>query len=351
MWTGRAPIEASVFAIDVSNEHMMDGPEGNPTLANKMAQTFHDVGLVLLRGQPELGNHLKVMRDWSQVCMPNVAIYEAGANPREGKGIDNVYEVGAPREAYLHYHHEMAYVGESVKNLGFCATDVLSPTPSDPLRGSSFVSCNLRATDDLMKTELGRKLKEKGVCYIRCLTDRNEFKDMDGIYNHWQRSFLTEDPEVAQKMAEAKGLECEWGEHRYLKTKYYVSAFEYFPQLDRNLLYCSIADHGSWFDTYPDMKKKNYIASWDSATSKERPLAMTYGDGEEFTREDWETFVKVYDDHGMPIHWQKGDIAVVCNYRWAHGRLGYDLNAGEKRELGVILGEMYPRVQCIDAAW
>ena len=28
--------------------------------------------------------------------MPHLAKYEGGANPRKGKGVDNVYEVGAP---------------------------------------------------------------------------------------------------------------------------------------------------------------------------------------------------------------------------------------------------------------
>ena len=66
---------------------------------------------------------------------------------------------------------------------------------------------------------------------------------------------------------------------------------------------------------------------------------------------DLETFVKVYDDNGIPLQWQKGDIAVVCNYRFAHGRLGYECGPGEKRELGVILGEMYPRLGNREHAW
>jgi len=354
MWYGDRkllPFAQEEYTIDVTNEHMMEGPEGNPALAKRMLKQFEDVGLVLMRGQNELGNHLDVQRDWAKVCMPNLAKYEGGANPRAGKHVANVYEVGAPKEAWLHYHHEMQYIGDTVRCLGFCATDVLEPTAEEPLRGASYVSCNLKATDDILKTELGQKLKEKGVTYIRCLTDREEFADMDGVYNHWQMSFGTEDPAVAQKRAEAKGLVCEWGENRYLKTKFTVSSFEYYPRLDRNLLYSSIADHGAWFDTWPGMSCKNYMSDYEKATAVERPLAMTYGDGTEFTLEDWKTFVDVYDRHGIPIQWQKGDIAVVCNYRFAHGRLSYDLQEGEKRELGVILGEMKPRTQCKPGKW
>ena len=120
----------------------------------------------------------------------------------------------------------MAYIGDTIKCLGFCATDVLQPKPDDPLRGASYVSCNLRATDDVLKTPFGQKLKEKGVTYIRCLTDKTKYEGNNmvdgvelGIYNHWQtlvlnkclsyahskfRSFMTDDKAEAQKRADAK---------------------------------------------------------------------------------------------------------------------------------------------------
>ena len=223
---------------------------------------------------------------------------------------------------------------------------------------------------------------------MRLLTDRKFILNI-------LRSFGTDCPKEAQKRAESKGLVVEWGADGYMKTKFTVSGFEYFPTLDRNLLYSAIADHGSWFDTWPGMAELDYMSEYKTAHDAERPLAITYGDGSEFTLEgtvdmlswtrklkwtmmnrlifwcstrrsslnfhqflvanfvpsDLETFVKVYDDNGIPLHWQKGDIAVVCNYRFAHGRLGYELQPGEKRELGVILGEMYERSGNRSHAW
>merc|ERR1712062_880731 len=57
-------IPEDAYIIDVTNEHMMDGPEGNPALAAKMLKQFEDVGLVLMRGQPKLADRLDVMREW-----------------------------------------------------------------------------------------------------------------------------------------------------------------------------------------------------------------------------------------------------------------------------------------------
>jgi hypothetical protein len=61
------------------------------------------------------------------------------------------------------------------------------------------------------------------------------------------------------------------------------------------------------------------------------------------TREEKQQFVDVYDNHGFPIPWEQGDLALCCNFRTAHGRPAYKLDQGEKRELGVVLGNLYAR--------
>ena len=109
-----------------------------------------------------------------------------------------------------------------------------------------------------------------------------------------------------------------------------------------NLLYASVADDGMWFDTWPKGMHLPY---------EDRPLKLTYGDLSEFTREEKELFVDVYDRFGVPIPWNTGDIAIVCNYRFAHGRPGIHLADGEERELGVLIGEPYERVGDLPDKW
>lgn len=131
------------------------------------------------------------------------------------------------------------------------------------------------------------------------------------------------------------------GPDRLLKTRFYISAFEYFPQLDRNLLYASLADDGSWFDSWPLVQH---------LPADERPLKLTFGDGTEFTDDEKRLFIKVYDDYGIPIPWKVGDVALICNYRFAHGRPAVHLKEGEQRELGVLIGESFDRVQDLEAS-
>ena len=97
-----------------------------------------------------------------------------------------------------------------------------------------------------------------------------------------------------------------------------------------------------WFDAWPKVMHLPY---------DERPLKLTFGDDTEMTLEEKQLFVDVYDRFGIPIQWNVGDIAVVCNYRFAHGRPGIHLDGDEERELGVVIGESFDRVGDLPDKW
>ena len=335
-WTGTPPIDPAAFTIDCSGYAMDAGDQAaNSELAIRMRAAFHDIGLVHLTNTrlTDLGD----MRLFAKHVIESDMDYKGGANPRDALQ-PNVYEIGAPLPAFLHYHHEMAYVGRSTSMLGFLCKAAV------PGKGATFVSDNVKATEALLDTEFGQKLKQHGLCYHRKLTDRRAFegKEAVGVYNHWQKSMMTEDPAEAEAAAQARGLQTEWGPDGLLITRYYISGFEYFPQLDRNLLFSSMADDSVWFDAWPLVMELPH---------EERPLKLTFGNDEELTKEDIRLFIDIYDRFGMPIDWRVGDIGIVCNYRWAHGRPSIHLEREEKRELGVMIGKSFERVQDVAGKW
>jgi hypothetical protein len=317
------------------------------SLKQRMEHTFQEEGLVYVRKTGFKG--AKELRAVMDICEVQSMRYEGGANLRPhfpGSENVNVYETGAPRDAHLHYHHEMAYVKESCQWIGFMCLE----QTKNPFKGSSFASHQLKATDYLLETPLGRKLAEKGVCYVRKLPDRKFFEDnhLDTsiVYNFWQTSMLTEDMGEAEAMANKKGLEVEWVDSpvfgRYMVTKYYASAFEHCPHTDRNVLYSSVADDYMWFDSWPGVVNLPH---------EERPLKLNFGDDSVMTRQEKQEFVDAYDNFGFPIPWEQGDVALLCNFRTAHGRPAYELEKGEKRELGVVLGNLFGRKGAVDGKW
>eukprot|EP01094_Clydonella_sp_ATCC50884_P017164 TRINITY_DN2935_c0_g1_i1.p1 TRINITY_DN2935_c0_g1~~TRINITY_DN2935_c0_g1_i1.p1 ORF type:complete len:380 (-),score=120.54 TRINITY_DN2935_c0_g1_i1:176-1273(-) len=353
-WTGQPAFDAKAATVDCSGTDMAAGI--TPGVLRRARAAFETHGLVLL-ANTGLGADLEAMGEWGKAIMGSQMKYEGGANARKTI-VKNVYETGAPRQALLHYHHEMAYVSQSTSMLCFSCAAACDDTPRAPgeaAKGATFLSHNALVTDALLATELGTKLKEKGICYIRCLTDALEMDGDDmsanGVYNTWQQSFGVTSQEEAEKIARSKGLHVEWGPGRYMRTKHYTSAFEYHPATDCNMLYSSIADHGSWFDTWPGVMELPYMECYENASPAERPLKITYGDDTDFTADELRLFCELYDRFGFPINWKQGDVAVVCNYRFAHGRPGYELEEGEERTLGVQLGPIFDRVGQRDDKW
>lgn len=332
------------YNIDCSKYDMLNLTKDQRNgLTQEVKDKFHDVGLCYMTntGLKKLDH----MREWASIVVDGTA-YTGGANPRNAlpdAESPNVYDVGAPKEAWLHYHHEMVYVGKSPLSLAlFCAKRVEN-------KGWTYISENMQVTDHILSTPMGQKLK-KGICYIRNLTDKEYYKNKGmcegAVYNHCQDSFDTTDPDEAVELARKRDLKTEWvvspDGNRFLKTKYYCSAYEYFPQYDRNVLYSSIADDFMWFDTWPGVKETPF---------DERPLRLTFGDDEELTQAERQQYVDEYDRFGFPIQWNVGDIAMLCNYRWAHGRPTYTLEEGEERELGVLLGQRFDRIGQVEGKW
>lgn len=329
-----AGIKPEEFTIDCTR--YQKNLSSNEQLRNRVRETFLRTGLVYLTNTGSRDPKL-LQKPFEDILGTNV-VYEGGANPRSH--IDgNVYDTGVSMESFVHYHHEMAYISKSVRNLSFFCTD-LSPG----VDGSTYVSDNIAVTNAIQHSELGRKLREKGICYVRKLTDREQFKTAPpiGVYNHWQKSFLTECPKEAEKSANSRGLSVEWAPNREMITKFYISSYEYCPYIDRNLLYVSAADHSIWFDTWPNVKQ---------LPQEKRPLKLTYGDDTEFTDDEIAEFVDIYDDYGMKLDWKVGEAALVCNYRFLHGRPIVQLEAGQIRNLGVVLGEIFNRVGPVPGKW
>ena len=53
------------------------------------------------------------MKRMVNVIIPDNALYEGGSNWRNHIET-NIYDTGAPKEAWLHYHHEQTYLDESL---------------------------------------------------------------------------------------------------------------------------------------------------------------------------------------------------------------------------------------------
>jgi len=111
-------IDPSRYLIDGKGKITEADVDPNSTLASEMRAKYADTGLCHLRNTGV--KNLRLQRDLARILIGTESEYEGGANAR-GRDVDlgNVYDIGAPLSAALHYHHEMTYKQHSVTKLGF----------------------------------------------------------------------------------------------------------------------------------------------------------------------------------------------------------------------------------------
>ena len=236
-------VDPARYLIDGQGKLTAADVHPDSILASEMRAKYHDTGLCHVSNTGL--QDMRLQRDLARILIGTETEYEGGANPRgRNEELGNVYDIGAPLTAALAYHHEVTYKDHSVTKLGFLCRKAVNRGQV----GWSFVSDSVQAHDAIMQTDLGQKLKERGLCFVRRMTDREGKVDAAAspvVYNHWQQSWMTDDPVEAEKKARDQGLQVVWNIHpelgRQMETRYYASAFEYVAELDRNLLITSIA--------------------------------------------------------------------------------------------------------------
>lgn len=152
----KIPIEQ--FTVDCSSYRPAKNPENE--LVERKEGVFKEIGVVRLTNTGV--TNAEVMKRYAKVILKGQMEYEGGGAAREALAV-NVFEVGAPHDARLHYHNEMAYNAPSMKNMAFCSIK----TPAG--KGDTYLSESTPVTDELMRTDLGRS--------------RNKGRP---THNHWQ---------------------------------------------------------------------------------------------------------------------------------------------------------------------
>jgi hypothetical protein len=361
-WTGTSAIPLEKIVVDGSqfdftkilekNENggwsLLSESDETKKLQAALEERFVNTGVFLLRSTA-----LKAMdpAGGAMALIPDLLAeagrrYVGGSNHR-GNLAPNVFDTGAPLSANLHYHHEMEYVADSIETISFMGISMPKSTS-----GATYVSDSVAVTKEILATPLGQKLKEKGICYVRKLPDLDHFRknpdttDSRLVFNYWQTSFETDCPIEAEKVAKSQGLEVEWVDSpifgRYMLTKFYISAFEFCPYTKKNLLYAGIGNSADWFDSWPVLM---------DLVPEERPMELWFGDDTPSTREERKQLMEVHDNHGIPIDWQEGDVAMICNRRFAHGRPAINIQPGENRKIGVKLGKGFKRQGDTKQGW
>ena len=262
---------------------------------DRLAERLGESGLVLLRGfESGAGTTLRDMLGVFGLAPMADARW---STPRSAVGEGAFTSTEYPPEQWIVLHSEMSYARSWPRLLAFQCR-----VPAGT--GGATTVCDLAALSAAIP-DLVEEFHEREVLYLR------NFRP--GIDIPWQNAFGTEDPEEVARIAEANELEIEWMPDGTLRTAQQAQGAITSPA---GALWFNQAQlfHPLQFD--PETR-----AALERAFGVEGlPRNATFGDGEPIPDAAIRRVLDALETHTRPLDWQAGDVALLDNMRWMHGR-------------------------------
>jgi len=238
----------------------------------------------------------------------NVMDYSGGTNKRETFA-SNTLSVGTePASINVLQHCEMAYDSKMPAYVSFG----MVKANSDGKGGTSFGSVR-KITQNIHDLGLEDKFRRLGVRYIR---------NFDGVqtsttYTTWQSQYATDQKSDVEARLRQEGKSFSWGDDDHLHVWYTTDAYTLHPTTGEELFINSgYSNNANWFTGW---------SPYDQMPAQERAFHTAWGDGTEFSTEEYALMEKAHKDAFLPeLPWAPGSMVVVDNFLVTHGRSNYE---------------------------
>lgn len=221
--------------------------------------------------------------------------------------------VAYPADRFLLWHNENSFNDEWPLRIAFCCFCPAQTGGETPIVDSCRV---YREIDPAVRSEF----ESRDVAYIR------NYKS--GVGLDWRSVFHSDDCEAISTYCGAHGITAEWHGGELLRTISSRPAVIAHPTTGER----------SWFNQaqhwHPGCLDSDVREALERSFGDSLPRNCTFGDGAAIPDELMRHVVSVYQRCEVVFPWKRGDVLVLDNVLWAHGRKPYQ---GERRML-VALG-------------
>lgn len=256
-------------------------------------------GAVLLRGPMLRDDAVEVAMEIIDEELLDDAFWSTPRSKVSGKTL-TATEYPSPRTIQLHC--EMAYMKTWPRYVAFHALVVAE-------EGGQTTICDIDAASRQIGPALLQQFANKGVTYRRTF--------QRGVDIPWQTAFQTQDKADVEEVGRRLGMTVEWKDGDALITTH-------------NAQGTITAEDGRpvWFnqahlfhESALDPAVRDQIIE---AFGRDRlPRQSFYGDGTPIADADMEAVRRAFEGDQTAMFWQPGDVLILDNLRYAHGRLPF----------------------------
>jgi len=311
--------------------------EKNKDKIKKQAEQLLNESGFCIFSNTDIKESSQVMKYFSLIVKENFS-YEGGSFARK-KLADNVYDTGCPNYCLLAPHIEMSYNPVMPKYLSLTCLE--SPHNGT---GATMFSDNVSITKKMLKTKLGQKLKNLGIRHYRRLHSDMDKTYPDAVkYSSWQVSYETNSKEKVEEYLRKSNQIFSWGKNDMLSIINPQEAYMYYEKTDSNLLFFGPSNHASMFDSYS--------VDFQKLDDDLRAFTLKFGDDSEFTNDEVLELHKFFDEDSYQCFYEEGEMMIIDNMMWQHGRLPFAVAPGKTRNIAVTLGDKYFPDKSRDDKW
>ncbi len=244
--------------------------------------------------------------------------YTYRSSPREGVTANVLTSTSYPQGLDIPMHSENSYQRKWPLIIAFCCIVA-------PVRGGETPLASTAAVSDHIGSELMSKFEQLGIEYVRHFHDCVDMR--------WQDVFQTESREVARKYCMDNDISYEWLESDILRTSHVAQGVANHPVKATKVFFNQAhLFHASGLGR----DRAEALAIMFGAARL--PRHARFGDGTEITGAELEHVRQAFQASTMAFHWQRGDVLVLDNMQYCHGRRAFE----GKRSVFAALMEPYP---------
>lgn len=274
-----------------------------------LAESLVSEGAILLRGFLHRDENESITRV-AQAFGNETVDYRYGVSPRQKLSKDVYTSTEFDPALRLPQHSELSFSRTFPRVVAFLCVTAPASGGQTPLADNRHVFESLPARV--------RRRFEDGVTYVR-----NYPADPAKVAS-WKRVFETEDPEDVSSFCNARGIEHKWVERGWLHTKQTLSAVRTLPTGEPVWFNQAHLFHSS------TMGRRADLSTLDPRRLKRLPRNALYADESRIPTFVVRSIRDAYDTNTAMFDWEPGDVVVLDNQRFSHGRMPFQ---GERKVL------------------
>jgi alpha-ketoglutarate-dependent taurine dioxygenase len=295
------------------NVEGVDLAEWAGTHREMLEQKLYEHGAILFRG---FG--LKTVPEFERVVS---AIYNEvyggyGDLPRVEESQRLYKSTPYPEDKAILFHNESSHLNRWPMKISFFCVQASQKGGETPI-----LDC--RKVYRELDPKIRRRFEEKGLLYVRNF--------QPGIDVSWQHFFRTEDRAIAEQKCREGGMEFEWVDADWLRTRQSRTAVSRHPVTGEMTFFNQIQLHHI---ACLDAETRNSLLSLFKM--EDLPRNVYYGDGTPIEDSVMEEIGELYWKLCITAPWQNGDMMMLDNMLTSHARLPYE----GPRKIAVAMGDM-----------